>query len=129
MISSTPSIVPCCRGGSSVRDGCMGMALEWAPGLIMGACETLNPAGVRLLIELNAPLADGRGDRLAPLALVLETYARNPQGKHETLELLAQCGYDLPDTPMMAFHRGDVSQIEKHLRRDPKLLERRFTLD
>ena len=29
---------------------------------------------------------------------------------------------------MMAFHRGDVSQLEKHLRRDPKLLERRFTL-
>ena len=99
-----------------------------APGLIMGACETLNPAGVRLLVELNAPLTDGRGDRLAPLALVLETYGRNPQGKHEILELFAQCGYDLPDTPMMAFHRGDVSQLEKHLRRDPKLLERRFTL-
>jgi hypothetical protein len=29
---------------------------------------------------------------------------------------------------MMAFHRGDVSQLEKHLRRGPKLLERRFTL-
>ena len=99
-----------------------------APGLIMGACETLNPAGVRLLVELNAPLMDGRGDRLAPLTLVLETYGRNPRGKHEILELFAQCGYDLPDTPMMAFHRGDVSQLEKHLRRDPKLLERRFTL-
>jgi len=99
-----------------------------APGIIMGACETLNPAGMRLLIELNAPFMDGRGNRLAPLALVLETYGRNPQGKHEILELFVQCGYDLPDTPMMAFHRGDVSQLEKHLRRDPKLLERRFTL-
>jgi hypothetical protein len=28
----------------------------------------------------------------------------------------------------MALHRGDVSQLEKHLRRDPELLERRFTL-
>ena len=46
----------------------------------------------------------------------------------EILEIFAQSGYDLPDTPMMAFHRGDVSQLEKHLRRDPKLLERRFTL-
>ena len=99
-----------------------------APGIIMGACETLNPAGMRLLVELNAPFMDGRGNRLAPLALVLETYGRNPQGKHEILELFVQCGYDLPDTPMMAFHRGDVSQLEKHLRRDPKLLERRFTL-
>jgi ankyrin repeat protein len=99
-----------------------------APGIIMGACETLNPAGMRLLVELNAPFMDGRGNRLAPLALVLETYGRNPQGKHEILELFVQCGYDLPDTPMMAFHRGDVSQLEKHLRRDPKLLERRSTL-
>jgi Ankyrin repeat len=99
-----------------------------APGIIMGACETLNPAGMRLLVELNAPFMDGRGSRLAPLALVLETYGRNPQGKHEILELFVQCGYDLPDTPMMAFHRGEVSQLEKHLRRDPKLLERRFTL-
>jgi hypothetical protein len=99
-----------------------------APGIIMGACETLNPAGMRLLVELNAPFMDGRGNRLAPLALVLETYGRNPQGKHEILELFVQCGYDLPDTPMMAFHRGDVLQLEKHLRRDPKLLERRFTL-
>jgi ankyrin repeat protein len=29
---------------------------------------------------------------------------------------------------MMAFHRGDVAELEQHLRRDPKLLERRFRL-
>jgi hypothetical protein len=98
------------------------------PGIIMGACETLNHASMRLLVELNAPFMDGCGNRLAPLALVLETYGRNPKGKHEILELFVRCGYDLPDTPMTAFHRGDVSQLEKHLRRDPKLLERRFTL-
>jgi hypothetical protein len=100
-----------------------------APGTVMGACETLDPAGIRLLVELKAPFTDAHGNRLAPLALVLETYGRNPQGKHEILELFRQCGYDLPDTPMMAFHRGDVSQLERHLRREPKLLERRFTLN
>jgi ankyrin repeat protein len=99
-----------------------------APGIVMGACETLNPAGIRLLVELNAPFTDEHGNRLAPLTLVLETYGRNPQGKHEILEIFAQSGYDLADTPIMAFHRGDVSQLEEHLRRDPKLLERRFTL-
>jgi len=99
-----------------------------APGIVMGACETLNPAGIRLLVELNAPFTDEHGNRLAPLTLVLETYGRNPQGKHEILEIFAQSGYDLPDTPIMAFHRGDVAELEKHLRRDPKLLERRFTL-
>ena len=99
-----------------------------APGMIMGACETLNPAGIRFLVEVNAPFTDEPGNRLAPLALVLETYGRNPKGKHEILEIFAQRGYDLPDTPMMAFHRGDISRLEKHLSRDSGLIERRFTL-
>jgi hypothetical protein len=99
-----------------------------APGIIMGACETLNPAGIRLVAELNAPFTDEHGNRLVPLAVVLDTYSRNPRGKHEVLEIFAQHGYDLPDTPIMAFHRGDVSQLEKHLRRDPQLIGRRFTL-
>jgi ankyrin repeat protein len=99
-----------------------------SPGAIMGACETLNADGFRLLAELNAPFSNDSGDRLAPLAMVLETYNRIPKGKHEILEIFVQRSYDLPDTPMLAFHRGDVSQLEKHLRRDPQLIDRRFTL-
>jgi hypothetical protein len=98
------------------------------PGIIMGACETLNAAGVRFLAELDAPFTDAQGNRLAPLAMVLETYARNPKGKHEVLDIFAQRGFDLPDTLVMAFHRGDISQLEKHLDRDPRLIERRFAL-
>jgi len=98
------------------------------PGVIMGACETLKSSGVRFLAELNAPFTDEHGGRLAPLASVLETYTRNPDGKHELLEIFAQRGYDLPDTPMMAFHRGNIPELDKHLRRDPHLIERRFTL-
>lgn len=98
------------------------------PGVIMGACETLNAAGIRFLAELNAPFANYDGDRLAPLAMVLETYGRNPDGKHKALEIFAQRGYRLPETPMMAFHRGDISRLEEHLRHDPRLIERRFTL-
>jgi hypothetical protein len=99
-----------------------------SPGIIMGACEALKPSGIHLLLELNAPFTNERGDRLAPLVMVLETYSRNPKGKHEILEIFAQRGYDLPDTPIMAFHRGNISELEKHLRREPKLIERRFTL-
>ena len=99
-----------------------------APGLVMGTCETLNVAGFGFLLEAGAPLTDDRGNRLAPLALVLETYGRNPAAKHAILALFAQHGYDLPDTPVMALHRGDLSQLREHLRRDPGLLERRFTL-
>src|SRR5688500_3839667 len=51
------------------------------PGIVMGACETLNPAGLGFLAELRAPFTDEKGDLLAPLALALETYGRNPKGK------------------------------------------------
>ena len=98
------------------------------PGIIMGACETLKASGFNFLAELGAPLTNEHGDRLAPLALVLETYARNPAGKHAILESFVQHGYALPDTPIMAFHRGSVARLEEHLRRDPSLLTRRFTL-
>jgi hypothetical protein len=98
------------------------------PGIIMGACETLNPEGFAFLLERGAPLVNEHGDRLAPLTLVIETYGRRPMGKHRILELLAQNGYSLPDTPMMAFHRGDLARLREHLREDPRLLERRFTL-
>jgi hypothetical protein len=99
-----------------------------APGLVMGTCETLNPAGLGFLAELGAPFTDKKGDRLAPLALALETYGRNPAGKHAVLEIFARQGYTLPDTSMMAFHRGDMERLKEFLRRDPGLVERRFSL-
>jgi hypothetical protein len=70
---------------------------EVVPGIIMGACETLNAPGFRFLTELNAALTNGEGDHFAPLALVLETYSRNPAGKHAILEIFAARGYKLPD--------------------------------
>lgn len=97
------------------------------PGIVMGACETLNPAGLRLLAELGAPLTDRSGDRLAPLAMVLETYSRSPERKHEMLDLLAAHGHQLPDTPIMALHRGRVDLLQRLLARDPGLIGRRFS--
>jgi hypothetical protein len=43
------------------------------------------------------------------------------------LEIFAKQGYVFPDTPMMAFHRGDMARLKEFLRRDPKLIERRFS--
>jgi hypothetical protein len=97
-----------------------------APGIIMGACETLNSAGFRFLDELNAPYSDHRGNRLAPLALVLETYSRCPTGKHEILDVFEKRGYELPDSPILALHRGHTDRLKKHLQRDPGLINRRF---
>ena len=98
------------------------------PGIIMGSCETLNAEGFSFLVELGAPLVNEHGDRLAPLTLVLQTYGRHPAGKHRILAQLAEQGYALPDTPVMAFHRGDLARLRAFLRKDPGVLERRFPL-
>lgn len=98
------------------------------PGLVMGTCETLNSSGLGFLADLHAPFSDAKGNRLAPLALALETYGRNPAGKHAVLKIFARQGYALPDTPVMAFHRGDVRRLKNFLHREPGLIRRRFSL-
>jgi Ankyrin repeat len=94
---------------------------------VMGPAETLNGAGLAFLLDLGVSISDEHGDRLAPVALVLQTYSRNPRGKHECLDLLAQHGIDLPDTPPMAVHRGRLDLLDEHLRRDAGLLIRTFS--
>lgn len=94
---------------------------------VMGPAETQNSQGMELLLELGAAISDEHGDRFAPVALVLRTYCRNPEGKHRCLELFAEQGIDLPDTPTMAVHRGRIDLLEDHLRRDPDLLARTFS--
>ena len=97
-----------------------------AAGSVMGPCETQCGPGLALLLELGAEISDAQGDRLAPVALLLQTYCRNPEGKHRCLELLAERGVDLPDTPPMAVHRGRIDLLEAHLRRDGGMLYRTF---
>ncbi len=96
-------------------------------GIVMGACETQNAAGLKLLLELGAELCDSDGNALAPLAMLLETYCRNPEGKHQCLELMARHGVRLPNTPVMALHRGRIELLQDYLRRDLKLLNKRFS--
>ncbi len=103
------------------------MGAHPTPGCVMGPCETLNDAGLALLLEMGAELADASGDPLAPVALLLETYCRYPEGKHRCLELAASRGVALPETPVMALHRGRVDLLKEHLRRDPGLPARTFS--
>ena len=97
------------------------------PGCCMGPCETLNPDGLRFLFELGVDLADEHGDSKAPVGLLLQTYSRWPDGKHRCLELVASRGITLPDTPVMAVHRGRIDLLEAHTRRDSGLLTRTFS--
>jgi hypothetical protein len=94
---------------------------------LLGPAETLNAPGLRFLLEMGAPVGANVPDGLAPVAMVLEGYARNPDGKHACLELLGQHGVVLPDTPAMAVHRGRIDLLETHLARDSRLLSRTFS--
>jgi Ankyrin repeat len=96
-------------------------------GSVMGPCETLNDSGLRFLLELGAELTDEEGNPLAPVALLLQTYSRGPAGKHQCLEIMAERGIALPNTPAMAVHRGRTDLLEEHLRRDPDLFVRTFS--
>jgi hypothetical protein len=58
--------------------------------------------------------------------MLICTYARNAKGKNACLEVLADAGFELPDTPAMAFHRGRIDLLDAHLGRDPSLLGHRF---
>lgn len=94
-----------------------------------GPAYTLSASGTALLLELGAKVVDEKGKRLAPVDVVLESDSRKPSDKHEILELYVKHGVELPDTPVMALHRGRIDLLEEHLRRDPKLLERTFSHD
>jgi ankyrin repeat protein len=93
---------------------------------MMGPCETLSGSGLAFLLDLGAEISDAEGNRLAPIGMILETYCRNPSGKHECLELMARHGVALPHTPPIALHRGRIDLLELHLRRDAGLLSRTF---
>lgn len=117
----------CLQGKIETARWLLGQGAELERGVVTGPCETLNADGLKMLLDLGAEICDAHGNRLPPVALLLETYTRHPDGKHRCLELMAEHGIDLPDTPAMAVHRGRIDLIEKHLAKDPGLPNRRLT--
>lgn len=97
--------------------------------ILSGPAYTLSATGTALVLELGARVVDEKGERLAPVDVVLESDSRKPEAKHEILELYIQHGLKLPDTPVMALHRGRIDLLEEHLRKDPNLLQRTFSHD
>lgn len=116
----------CLQGQIETARRLYAMGARPVAGCVMGPCETLNPAGLALLFELGAEFADEHGNSFAPVALILQTYSRYPEGKHRCLDLVAQRGIHLPDTPPMAVHRGRIDLLQAHLLRDPNLFTRTF---
>ena len=116
----------CLQGQLETARQLHAMGARPAPDSVMGPAETQSAEGLAFLFELGAEMGDGCGNALAPVAMVLQTYGRHPQGKHACLEIFARRGVVLPDTPTMAVHRGRQDLLEAHLRRDPALLARTF---
>jgi hypothetical protein len=92
-----------------------------------GCGYTLSASGTALMFELGAKVVGADGKNLAPVDIVLECDSRNPEAKHQILEMYVQNGLRLPDTPVMALHRGRIDLLEEHLRRDPNLFSRTFS--
>ncbi len=92
-----------------------------------GPAYTLSVSGTEFILTVGGKVYDDAGRRIAPVDVVLETDSRKPAAKHRILELYVEHGLDLPDTPVMALHRGRIDLLEAHLRRDPTLLRRRFS--
>jgi ankyrin repeat protein len=99
------------------------------PGALAGPAYTLSVSGTAWAFEVGARIVGEKGVDVGTMEHLLGTDSRNPPAKHRILEMYVEHGYDPPDTPVMALHRGRIDLLERHLRRDPALLRRTFTLE
>lgn len=69
------------------------------------------------------------GGRLLPdnVGMILATNERRPPDKADCLRVMAEAGFELPDTPPMALHLRDTRLLEAHLRKDPRMTVRLFS--
>jgi len=93
---------------------------------LAGPAYTLSVEGTAVLFTLGARLIGPDGIDHNTMEHLLGTDSRNPAAKHRILEMYVEHGFDPPDTPVMALHRGRVDLLEAHLARDPDLLTRTF---
>ena len=93
----------------------------------LSACELYNVSSLSFALSYYKKPID-ENVLFQFLSMLLCTYSRNPQAKHECIELLIQQGLRIPETPMMAFHQGRIDLLKMHLQRDPSLLNHRFSL-
>ena len=96
--------------------------------IVCAPCEALAPAALRWLLAHGADPHRISAKYGSPLSMVFGTYSRSSEGKRGCLEAFVDAGFDLPDTPIVAFHRGRVDLLEQSLRKDPTLLGRRFSV-
>jgi len=106
--------------------------LAGAPSLdklsLAGPAYTLSVEGTAVLLSLGARVVGPNGVDHNTMEHLLGTDSRNPPAKHRILEMYVEHGFEPPDTPVMALHRGRIDLLEAHLVRDPDLLTRTFSI-
>jgi len=96
---------------------------EWT---LAGPAYTLSVEGTAVLLTLGARLVGPDGVDANTMEHLLGTDSRNAPAKHRILEMYVEHGFEPPDTPVMALHRGRIDLLEAHVARDPDLLTRTF---
>jgi hypothetical protein len=95
---------------------------------LAGPAYTLSVEGTAVLLALGARIVGPGGVDRNTMEHLLGTDSRRPADKHRILEMYVEHGFDPPDTPVMALHRGRIDLLEVHLSRDPGLLARTFDI-
>ncbi|QJR37598.1 ankyrin repeat domain-containing protein [Gemmatimonas groenlandica] len=95
---------------------------------LAGPAYTLNVEGTAVLFTLGAQIVGADGVDYNTMEHLLGTDSRNPPAKHRILEMYVTHGLELPDTPVMALHRGRIDLLEAHHARDPNLFTRTFDI-
>jgi hypothetical protein len=93
---------------------------------LAGPAYTLSVEGTAVIFMLGARVDGPHGVDANTMEHLLGTDSRNPTAKHRILEMYVEHGFEPPDTPVMALHRGRIDLLEAHLSRDPVLLTRTF---
>ena len=95
---------------------------------LAGPAYTLSVEGTAVLLVLGARVVGPAGVDHNTMEHLLGTDSRKPPAKHRILEMYVEHGFEPPDTPVMALHRGRIDLLETHLARDPDLLTRTFDI-
>ena len=95
-------------------------AAHYGGGTIMGPCESLNPDGLRFLLEHGVDPNYRERDGSA-LDMVLDTYQH--EHREECLELLVQAGAHYTDGAEMDILRGRIDLLRARLAEDPGLVD------
>ena len=95
---------------------------------LAGPAYTLSVEGTAVIFMLGARVDGPHGVDHNTMEHLLGTESRNPAAKHRILEMYVEHGFEPPDTPVMALHRGRIDLLEAHLARDPDLFTRTFDI-